>query len=536
MKNDAFISLVESLINGGISADDHDRLQSLLKSDPKARAVFRERMDLEASLRTWAAEDLESVRSVPSSHDQITPSLIRKRARHGSRVWKVSAGAVVVVATLLLVALPWLRPGDRDHQQLASGPTEEQQQDESKSLLVGTIRQQGDCQWADDMKPVSNQFSAGPLSLLSGLVELSFDSGTDIVLEAPCELVVLSADSARLLNGNVCVNVTEVSNGFTLHTPEAAIIDEGTEYAVAINEVSTEVHVFDGSVIWVPETDTAESEDRIEAGEAKLYSRSEPGAPRHIPFGQRQFVRRLETEVKAQAGDSLLAYDGFENLAGRIRRGRSGFGWEDGWQSGRRGRGQLADIVDTPSDVVFGMDLSGRRQLELKTGESIRRTFERPLSLRSGTTYFVSVLIQRVSPEAEGDHWLRLSLEPETTGRHGRRRSGLSFGITSEGFPFINTGQNIEQVATRIHTGKTYLCVMKLADGASSASTMLRLYESGESIDSPEPTVWTVSARAPSLPELHSLILSVGNDALWRIDELRIGTDWSAVPRSSDPN
>ena len=258
------------------------------------------------------------------------------------------------------------------------------------------------------MKPVSNQFSAGPLSLLSGLVELSFDSGTDIVLEAPCELVVLSADSARLLNGNVCVNVTEVSNGFTLHTPEAAIIDEGTEYAVAINEVSTEVHVFDGSVIWVPETDTAESEDRIEAGEAKLYSRSEPGAPRHIPFGQRQFVRRLETEVKAQAGDSLLAYDGFENLAGRIRRGRSGFGWEDGWQSGRRGRGQLADIVDTPSDVVFGMDLSGRRQLELKTGESIRRTFERPLSLRSGTTYFVSVLIQRVSPEAEGDHWLRL--------------------------------------------------------------------------------------------------------------------------------
>lgn len=72
---------------------------------------------------------------------------------------------------------------------------------------------------------------------------MSFDSGSDIVMEAPCEMVVLSSESARLLSGSVFVNVTDLSNGFVLETPESRIIDEGTEYAVALDQNSTEVAV-----------------------------------------------------------------------------------------------------------------------------------------------------------------------------------------------------------------------------------------------------------------------------------------------------
>lgn len=64
-------------------------------------------------------------------------------------------------------------------------------------------------------------------------------------------------------------------------------------------------------------------------------------------------MRRIEQQVKESVGDSLLAYDGFENIAGRLRRGRSGFGWDDGWQAGAQRRGRLADVVNSPNDVVL---------------------------------------------------------------------------------------------------------------------------------------------------------------------------------------
>ena len=110
-------------------------------------------------------------------------------------------------------------------------------------------------------------------------------------------------------------------------TPEAHILDEGTQYAVSLDADSIEVHVFDGSVIWIAERGDSEFEDRIGSGEAKRFTRAAPNRPHRIPFGQRQFVRRIESDIRNAAGAGLLAYDGFENLAGQLRRGRSGFGW-----------------------------------------------------------------------------------------------------------------------------------------------------------------------------------------------------------------
>ncbi len=56
MNRETLHALMAALINGDISPEDHERLQRILKNDAEARAIFRERMDLEASLRTWALE------------------------------------------------------------------------------------------------------------------------------------------------------------------------------------------------------------------------------------------------------------------------------------------------------------------------------------------------------------------------------------------------------------------------------------------------------------------------------------------------
>ncbi len=126
-----------------------------------------------------------------------------------------------------------------------------------------------------------------------------------------------------------------------------------------------------------------------------LYLRSEPSRANHIPFGQRQFVRRIDEQVREAASGALLAYDGFENLAGHLRRDRSGFGWSGGWEAAGFGRGPLAEVIDAPHGIVFGKDRAGRRLLSLQGGESLRRQFEKPIDLSPGETVFVSLYAKR---------------------------------------------------------------------------------------------------------------------------------------------
>ena len=345
-----------------------------------------------------------------------------------------------------------------------------------------------------------------------------------------------SLDSARLLAGNVFVNVTELSSGFTLDTPEAQIIDEGTEYAVSLTNTSAEVHVFDGSVLWVPQTKASAEEDRIEAGQARSYSRTDPTQRKHIPFGQRQFVKRLESEIREQAGAALVAFDGFENLAGQLRRGRSGFGWSGGWESGGRGRGRLASVVDAPTDTVFGMSRAGRRLVSLSAGDDMRRTFVEPLALKSGDTWFVSFLLERKPSDSEvkGGRSLQIALEPDSPGRR-RRQQIVSFGVTSEGFPFIKSGNAIRETASRIVDSEVCLCVLKLAVDARGINPVMRVYHPGEALDEIELPFWTVTGAtgSSSLPA-RSLRITVGENASWQIDELKIGATWRSVTTSRE--
>lgn len=529
-------NLIESLINGDISAADHDQLQAHLKASAHARAVFRERIDLEAGLRTWSAESADQVvarQSVAAFRDTGMPTSQRRITARGSRL--LIAAIVVCAATFIArVGSSWLLPNGFETSEIANeNSVQESVLVPSQPHFVGVIRKQQDCVWKTAVLTSHDHFPTGRLSLTAGLAELSFDSGTDVILEAPCEFEVTSSDSARLLSGKVSVTVTEVSNGFTLRTPEAEILDLGTEYAVALDEESTEVHVFDGSVLWIPDVQGVEIEDRIEAGEARQYTRSDPVNPKRIPFGQRQFVRQIEADIRQQAGDALLGYDGFENLAGHLRRGRSGFGWSGGWQSSRRGRGQVAEIIDAPDDAVFGQNRSARRLLQLADGDDIRRVMEHPLTFTPGDTYFVSLLAERRSTTTREEQSLRISLEPESIGR-GRRQPGISFGVTTEGFPFINSGSNIIKTASRMPDSQTCLFVLKLAVTDNDSTAQLRVFQREEPIDASAPSVWTVNALSQNLATAGQVRLTAGEHACWWIDELRIGKQWQSVTRFSD--
>jgi ferric-dicitrate binding protein FerR (iron transport regulator) len=521
MRDESLEHYINDLINGTIGEAEHQSLQTRLKEDATARAIFRERMDIEAGLRTWAADGVSDQKVLASdSSNKERPSF-----RWG---WHISL--IATAASILAIAIWWPPRPDRDQSQRAKQKTTTTLHDSQLTAQpLGKLVAQADCVWQQTPSLADGMFIAGLIKLTSGAAELRFDSGTQIVMEGPCEVFVNKVDSARLVAGKVFVNVTEVSNGFLLETPEAQIIDEGTQYAVALDSLTTEVHVFDGSVIWAPTDADSNFEDRIATGEARRYLRSAPGRANHIPFGQRQFVRRIEERVREAGGGALIAYDGFENLAGQLRRDRSGFGWSGGWESAGVGHGPLAEVIDAPDGIVFGKERSGRRLLSLRGGESLRRQFENPIELRPGQTIFVSLLISRQSSGERLDDEESAAIPDSVSPRFTRRHS-VSFGVRSDQRLFLNNSGTIDETATSLAVGEPNLFVLMYKADSNTTTANLRVYRAKEFVDETQPSVWTVYGTASVGPtKFNSIRLSLGSRAAAQIDELRASDSWNAA-------
>ena len=351
----------------------------------------------------------------------------------------------------------------------------------------------------------------------------------------------------------MAVHVTEQSNGFMLATPESEILDEGTEYAVSVAKEFTQVHVFDGSVWWVPKLgdgrETDDLQDRIEAGQAKQYTRSKPTDGKFIPFGRRQFVWNIEQAVRSSTEGEIIAYDGFENLASRIRRGRSGFGWSGGWFPSRQRRGKAAEIIDAPAGTVFGVSRDQRRlMLCTKVPMSVVSFHRRSYGTRRVRTLpqlYNQICRNRNTPcpesgklqhktpsqaDPEQDRSLRMTLEPDLPGRGRTRHAVASFGITSSGVPFINSRHRVSRTGLSILPGEDYFCVVRLPSVESNLSPRLRVYHSTEAIESEAAETWTVEAEFPV--EQHAIRwirITTGSEAVWHIDELRLGSTWQSI-------
>ncbi|MBL8851324.1 MAG: FecR domain-containing protein [Planctomycetaceae bacterium] len=98
------------------------------------------------------------------------------------------------------------------------------------------------------MKP-GLRIKPGILKVDEGQVQIEFLNGAQINLEGPAELRVHSVDSATLVSGKAAARIPPGARGFILNTPDAAIVDLGTEFAVAVGDAGeSEIHVVEGQV------------------------------------------------------------------------------------------------------------------------------------------------------------------------------------------------------------------------------------------------------------------------------------------------
>ena len=97
--------------------------------------------------------------------------------------------------------------------------------------------------------PQASFVSAGEnLLLTEGEIELTYSTGTKLLLIGPAEFLVEAA-GGKLRSGGLVASVTDEGHGFTIETPNGKVVDLGTEFGVVVDDFGvSEVSVFQGKV------------------------------------------------------------------------------------------------------------------------------------------------------------------------------------------------------------------------------------------------------------------------------------------------
>lgn len=115
---------------------------------------------------------------------------------------------------------------------------------------IGVIRDQAGAEFAAGSAPTNGTIESKTYSLTAGMIAVEFRNGVSMTLQAPAEFEVVDAFRVRLKQGYVRAIAPESGYGFIIETPNADVVDLGTEFGVGVDSASgdSEVHVFDGRV------------------------------------------------------------------------------------------------------------------------------------------------------------------------------------------------------------------------------------------------------------------------------------------------
>jgi len=223
--------LCGALADETISTEQHQRLAAWLQSSEEARQFYVRSMALSASLFQYAGEMLAEA---PDSPAPPKSKIIRF-----AKWW----AAVPLAAAAVFMLAFWIGNRSADPGNSASPDLESE---ETVAHLSGAR----DCRWGGAAPSLGDDLRSGQqLDLVSGAAEITFDSGAQLVVEAPSSIEVTSAWNAVLHRGTLKANVPAEAVGFRITNPAVDVVDLGTEFSMVTDDNGgTEVFVHKGAV------------------------------------------------------------------------------------------------------------------------------------------------------------------------------------------------------------------------------------------------------------------------------------------------
>lgn len=264
------LDLLDALCNDKLASGDHERLEGLLTENADAQHVYFDYLDMHLQLRRWRkVEGQRAELPVPVSPfisplpNSFSPSFVDRP------VFSYMVASVVLCVMLLSA---WAYKITHDQEFVDNRPARKKNVDSNGVVFVGIITGTTDCRWTNpDTSTILGAFVSfnRKYALSSGLMEITYTSGSRVILEGPCEFEVNSNAGGYLHLGKLTARIKKRGENreggreiakktlkanspvplFTVTTPTAVVTDLGTEFGVKVSEDGdTYTQVFSGSV------------------------------------------------------------------------------------------------------------------------------------------------------------------------------------------------------------------------------------------------------------------------------------------------
>lgn len=257
--SDNILSLFSEFADGSLTSEEIEALRTRLADDPAALKLYIEWMHVHALLaldfqRPGGVASMPPVSAGRAAARQIDDRASGSRRRR----WLSFAVSAALAASILgLIAfVSRYRAGELPHdraQNLAQPPRKYEQTDDFNRVAANSVAVLTNV--ADAVGPsvknltVGSPVRSGIFVLTSGLVQLEFLSGANVVIEGPAELELKSTKLIVCHRGKLRVRVPQQAKGFSVDTPHYRAVDLGTEFGVSVEDGdATELHVFQGEV------------------------------------------------------------------------------------------------------------------------------------------------------------------------------------------------------------------------------------------------------------------------------------------------
>ena len=275
----------DRILEGGCSDDEIRVFQEWL-DQPEHLECFARRAELHADLRRLllrehiqgnAIDSFDGLESDDASNEQRVMS-----APTGlGRVLLTPVVGLAVAACVLVLLIPrWYARQDAPSQVVAA-------------RIAGIVDSRITCdgrEWEQPDLPV------GQYELHEGLLHLQCDGGVTVYMEAPARFQLVNGKRILLHDGRLSANVPPAGVGFTVDTPEAEVVDFGTEFSVDVEDGNSEVHVFEGLVRVQPtHRENASDVQTFDVrGDQAIRINQSSGQPTEIKLARDRFIRGFE--------------------------------------------------------------------------------------------------------------------------------------------------------------------------------------------------------------------------------------------------
>lgn len=351
-KRGELAELMGALRDGLSTPEQASRLDRLIATDSEVQEDYLDYIQLHAMLRhnqefsslgggDGGALGISVQGPVIESRDRAR----LRRGRAGGRIARYAAASVAVL--VVVVGGAYLVHRESQQVSVAVKKTEAVGAVEiSPGKEVAVLTRAVDAVWGPMTLPtaVGSGLPQGRMRLTSGLAQLEFYRGAIVVLEGPADLELLGTDRALCRQGKLRVRASSQSSKFSVETPNADVIDLGTEFGVRVDEAGgSEVRVFEGKVELHGRGPGPAWTVARELAEGQVAQLDPAGVLHEHVAGHESYVGPMELDRRSST-EALHRYNAWAELSRKIRADPSvilyfSFEGQQQWDRTLRGQG-----------------------------------------------------------------------------------------------------------------------------------------------------------------------------------------------------